>query len=494
MRTHWLASALCLAGLVLRVLTQVSYHPALLYVDSVKYLYGAWPGGDPLGYDVPLKAILAVGSLGTVQAFQHLLGLAMAVTLYLLLVRRAVPRWLAAAAIAPILLDGYQLQMEATIMPNVWFEAVIVAGLAVLLRRPVASAVACAVAGVVLGYSATVWQPGEVLVLPLAIFVAVTAGGWRPALAKSAVAVAAFALPILAYCSGSYALTGHFWLSDGGFRSSYGRVAQAADCATLRVPRYERALCPTAAARSHGPDWLDHDKLSPVKAYRPPRGLSRKQAISAFMLAVLKQQPLPVLAKYASDAAKLFAVVRVTSTGDTPISRWQFQDGYQEFPPTIGVNGARQIVLGLVLRSSGGPVRYQVLNPGYGGKAEVWAPGAKALRAYQRNGGYAPGPLLLLMVLIGLAGSVAAFRRGMSEQRRQLMVGCLLFFAAGAAVLLMSNLIEFSWRYQLIALVTLPPAAALGCAGLWPRAARAIERGSGQAAVPVDHLASAAPG
>jgi hypothetical protein len=466
MRAHWLAVALCLAGLGMRILAQVSYHPALLYVDSVKYLYGAWPGGDPLGYDLPLKAILAVGSLGLVEAFQHLLGLAMAVTLYVVLLRRGVPRWLAALAIAPVLLDGYQLAMEATIMPNVWFEALIVAALALLLYRPVATWVSCAVAGLLLGYSATVWQPGEVLVLPLVVFIAVTAGGWLAAVRKGAIAAAAFALPILAYCVGSYDLTGHFWLSDGGFRSSYGHVAEAANCATLRIPKYERALCPSAFARAQGPDWLDHDSRSPVKLFKPPPGVKKRQAVSGFMIAVLKQQPLPVLAQYFSDAKKLFAVVRVTSPGDTPLSRWQFQDVYQQFPPTINLNAKGQIVLGLILRSSGGPVDNEVLKPAYGGKAQVWTPGAKALRAYQRDGGYTPGPVLLLTVLLGLAGSLLVFRRRLSARRRQLVVGCLLFFTSAVVVLLMANLIEFSWRYQLFAVITLPPAGAFGLAAL----------------------------
>ena len=46
------------------------------------------------------------------------------------------PHWLAALAAAPVLLDGYELQIEQTIMPDVWFEACIVAGLALLLWRP----------------------------------------------------------------------------------------------------------------------------------------------------------------------------------------------------------------------------------------------------------------------------------------------------------------------------------------------------------------------
>jgi len=138
-RRNKFATALIGAGLVMRVLVQAAYHPAIVYIDSLKYLYGAWPGSDPVGYKLPLKMILALGgNLNTVEAVQHLLGIGMAIAIYAVLVRRGTPRWLAALAMAPVLFDAYQLQAEAMIMPDVWLEAMIVAGLAVLLwqKRP----------------------------------------------------------------------------------------------------------------------------------------------------------------------------------------------------------------------------------------------------------------------------------------------------------------------------------------------------------------------
>src|SRR5262249_41248906 len=109
-RRHWLFTALLTLGLVLRILTQIAYRPALLYIDSTKYLLGAYPGGDPPGYQLALKPLLALFNLSAIAAIQHLLGLGMAVALYLVLLRRGVPRWLAALATAPVLLDAYQPQ------------------------------------------------------------------------------------------------------------------------------------------------------------------------------------------------------------------------------------------------------------------------------------------------------------------------------------------------------------------------------------------------
>jgi hypothetical protein len=393
-----------------------------------------------------------------------------------------VPRWLAALAIAPVLLDAYQLQIEATIMPDTWFEALVVGGLAVLLWKPAISLPACLVAGLALGLSVTVWQVGEILAVPLVIFVVAAAGRLRRALGTGTVLVGAFALPIVAYMSGSYMLTGHFWLSGNGIDSSYGFVAAAANCAGLNLPANERPLCPTAAQRSLGPDLLDHDKSSPLHTYLPPPGVTRGHAVSDFIVNVAEQQPVRLLGKYASQAAKLFAVTRVTDPGDTPISRWQFQDSYPAYPRAVNLSSQRSIILGLVTNRDGAKVYYsRTLDPRYGGKAQVWAPGAKLLRAYQLHGGYTPGPALLLMVVAGLAGSLAVLRRRLNPERRRLAVGCLLFFTAGAAMVLMSDVTEFSWRYQLPALVTLPPAAALGLAALLrPGTRRSSEPASGE--------------
>ena len=59
-RRHWLFTVLLALGLVLRILTQIAYRPALLYIDSTKYLLGAYPGDDPPGYQLALKPVAAI--------------------------------------------------------------------------------------------------------------------------------------------------------------------------------------------------------------------------------------------------------------------------------------------------------------------------------------------------------------------------------------------------------------------------------------------------
>jgi hypothetical protein len=61
-----------------------------------------------------------------------------------------------------------------------------------------------------------------------------------------------------------------------------------------------------------------------------------------------------------------------------------------------------------------------------------------------------------------VAGGLTLLRRRLDARTRQLGLACLLFFLSAGAVLLVSDLFEFSWRYQLPAVVTLVPAGALG--------------------------------
>ena len=492
LRRHWLAAALLAAGLVLRALAVAAYHPALIYVDTLKYLYGASPGSEPFGYTVALKIVLAVGDLGTVAILQHLLGLGMAVTVYVVLLRRGVPRWAAALTTAPVLLDAYQVQMEQTIMPDVLFEAIVVAGLAVLLWRPVVTVPFATAGGLVLAASATVMQLGVILVAPALIYVLAVGGGWRRVLSGSVALVLAFGVLILGYCGASYARDGHFWLAR--HQTLTGRLMAAADCATLQVPPAAKRLCPTPAQQALGPDWLEHSGQSPLFTPSLPRNVKRG-LINDLTTAVLGQQELRVLGSIARDSVRLFALTREETAGVTPLGRWQFQAGYPAYPPWVNVCAAGSyspqncmlaqqavqkrvapvsdllvrpggpIVVG-VQRQAFGAFHASTLRPGYGGPAQVDLPLAKFLRAYQLDGGYTPGPLLVLCTLAGLAGSLVLLRRRLPARTRLLGLACLLFTGTAIFVLFAPDVYQYSWRYELPAVITLVPAGVLGAATL----------------------------
>jgi hypothetical protein len=473
LRAHPVAAVLLAAGLVLRVLALMAYHPALLYTDTLKYLYGAWPGADPVGYTVILKPILFFGDLGTVALIQHLLGLAMAVAIYALLVRRGAPRWLAALAMAPVLLDAYQLQIEQTIMPDVWFEAFVVAGLVLLLWRPEPTLWTIGGAGLIFGASATVRQIGLVLVMPALLYLAAATTSRKLATRGALLLLVTFALPVLAYSGIAKVQAGHFNLSDEG--SIAGRIAATVDCATIVLPADERPLCPTPSQQANGIDWLEHSRQSPEKSFPVPNGVSRYSLISGLDSAVEQQQPMRIIDGILRDSLHLFNVTKTDVRGVTPIYRWQFQQSYPHFLPEINVGRDQQIILGVQVKTTN-PFRFEKLNPAYGGRAQVDHSIASFLRAYQRGGGYTPGPLLALFAIAALIGSVLAFAgrrfsRGAGPEAGSEVSGlgmaCLLIFVEAVGVLLISDMFEFSWRYQLPALVTLPPAGVLGGWALW---------------------------
>jgi hypothetical protein len=445
-RRHWLFMIVFCAGLLLRILTQVAYSPALVYIDSYRYLHGD-SSLDPLGYLALLWPLQRAGGLAAVAAAQHILGLAMAVSLYSVLLRRGMWRWAAALASAPVLLDGYQLQVEQTIMPDVLFEALIVAGLTLLLWRGIPAAWQVGLAGLALGVAVDVRQVGGVLIVSALAFLLVRAIR-RRRLAESVLFTVGSTIPVLIFMMVQLAVSGHFTFTQRNSDVFYGRAAAAADCVTLRLPPDERSLCPSPqVVATLGIDGLVGDPAGPLLSYQPPPGMTIEAMADRFDRAVVMQQPIAVANAIHGDFIKLFALTRNTAPGDMPISRWQFQTTYPIYPPLITVRYVASI------------------RPG-GGQPSVIRPLAEVLRDYQLHGGYTPGPLLAVAALAGLAGSCMLTLGGRRREHTATATACLLTTATAIILLLASDAYEFSWRYQLPALVLLPPAGILGAAAI----------------------------
>src|SRR5690349_15911120 len=87
LRRHWLFALLLTLGVLLRVMVQVAYQPAMLYFDSPFFVSNASrldpAGRDPLGYSLVVRLLLAAfHDLAALSLFNHLLGLSMAGLIY----------------------------------------------------------------------------------------------------------------------------------------------------------------------------------------------------------------------------------------------------------------------------------------------------------------------------------------------------------------------------------------------------------------------------
>jgi hypothetical protein len=110
-------------------------------------------------------------------------------------------------------------------------------------------------------------------------------------------------------------------------------------------------------------------------------------------------------------------------------------------------------------------------------------PAATVLRDYQLGGGYTPGPMYAAGLAAGLLGSLTGLARRRTAEDRELAVACLLVTLAAVVLLLSSDAFEFSWRYQLPAVVMLPAAGALGLTAVAARVSRASARAKDLTAV-----------
>lgn len=239
-RRHALLLLLVIAGAALRIAAVGGYRPALLAEESRRWLSTSSPlrpGSEALdGYPVGLLSPLAqlTDSLRAVSLVQHLLGIAAAVAVYALLRRWAVWRWLSALAAAPLLLDSYVVAGEHLIVPDTLATVLLVLGVAVLGWRARPGVGAALAGGVLLGAAAAVRLPAEVTIAAAVAFLLVAGARWGRRAATSLLAVAGFAVPLVAALAWQYGgVAGAGWPDDTGSAPS---TSASADGETALPP------------------------------------------------------------------------------------------------------------------------------------------------------------------------------------------------------------------------------------------------------------------
>ncbi len=449
LRLHWMLCALLGIGAGLRVLTVLAYQPAILYIDSFSYLdnlHELRPDGlRPIGYDLILNLLLPFGGLRAVVVVQHLLGLGLGIVIYRLLLRHGARRWLAALASAPVLLDAYQVQIEHDIMPDVWFQALLVVIIWVLTWRGLPSPWHATGAGALIGFAVMVRLVGIALLLPALAYLVVAGSlwvsrtGWRRIGLRAAAMTAGFTVLLGGYAGYHWVTTGVWGISGAGSGVLYGRAAVIADCERLAAGTPERAVCPAQPpGQRFGVDYYVHDLDSPASTVVLPPGESMAAVQASFARQVFAHQPVDLAVAISTDFLKGFRPVRADALHDVPVERWQFQSSYPYF-------GVSELVEARAFEFGGVPIG-------------VNSTLAELLRSYQLTIGYTPGPLLGLGLVVGLLGGA-----GIGTARRSgIRAASLLVSGLAVAVLITAAAFEFSWRYQLPGLVLLPLAGALG--------------------------------
>lgn len=480
LRRHIVVVSLLVAGAVLRLLVLVTFRPALAFLqDSYDYLLNSRSLRPeilrPLLYPLALRIVGEFRSMELVVVLQHLSALVAAVLLYATLCRVGVRRWLAACAVAPLLLDAYQVDIEHFVLSESLFQLLLVVSVACLLWRPDPSPRLLVGAGLALAGVALTRTVGLPLVIPAFLLLVTGRVPWR----RYAVFGLAAGLPLVAYAGWFASVNGFVGLQGYNGMMLASRAMTIADCRNVPMPSYERPLCVTAPVKQRQTsDWYAMDAHSPLRNLQIPAGQRYDAVARDFALRILSRQPGDYARMIKRDLAHYFAPGRSTTRKNLAVSHWQFahtqlpgnryiaikplSDPYRGGQPVIGHPSHAGVALyGL---------RGEQMHP------SLWKRGRSWLSSYQAVA-FTPGPLLAACLGIGL---VAGIGRLPTELRRLRRIS-IFFAVCGLGLLLATTLSAvFEYRYLLPVLPLLPPAGAVGVELLLSR--RSVRLGARDAA------------
>jgi hypothetical protein len=446
-RGHWLFALVLVAGVVLRVVTMLGFRGVLWFNDSYDFLRVADdPFPHPLrpsGYGLFLWVLKPFHSLALITALQHAAIIGLAVAGYRMLVRDfEVRRTWAALAVAPILLDSFQIELEHLLLSDTLFTVLVLAAMLLLAKPGSAGWRRAAAVGALLGVAAVTRTVGVPLFLVAVLYLVVRRTRWP----VYAALVAAFVLPVGAYGAWFQQEHGRFAMSgvDGVFL--WGRTAAFADCDAHTPPADLASLCP------YGQKGDRPASSHQIWEANSPTGWSNGKAFDEetnaraqrFALWAIRNQPL--------DYARVVSYDFFVRTFSWHRSQYPTvgTEARYHFPtkPTARKPGLQ--VLG------GGTRRTVVHEYSHGtGRTHIVDPYAGFMRGYQERV-RVPGTVLGVVLLAGAAGIV--WRRARARTA--------LFWVSGVALLAIPPItVDFDYRYMLPAL----PFACFAAAMAWGR-------------------------
>ena len=427
-------------ALVLRGLAMLSYAPAFLgYPDTSFYVAAANEGSSedpfrPAGYAVFLRATHELGITGTV-AVQHLLGLATALLLFLVVRRLGGSQWVALVPAAAVALCGSQVMIEHALLSEPVFTFLVAAALYACVRALDDGVGWAVAAGLLVGAAVPIRLVAIGAIPVVALWLLLSAPRRRLVLALGFTACAV-AIPVAWAAVNDFTRTGPYNL--------YGRVGPFADCSKFDPPSGTRMLCIDAPDEKRRSTYFYiFTGGSPAVAYfGHPQGYPEPTAgevdrIRRFARAAILGQPLDYLRTVAKDSVRYVAP---EAWRPPPGDATQMPEELNQYYTSSGWTGTA--------------VRRTRAYYGAGVDPSANEPLLEALRVYERFTRFT-GVVFLAVLLPALAAPFLL--------RGRARAGALLLLATGLTLLLVPvATIFYDYRFAIPALGTLAAAAALG--------------------------------
>ncbi|MCO6006790.1 hypothetical protein NE236_17530 [Actinoallomurus purpureus] len=430
-RKHRVFALVVMAGALLRIVAMIGYRPVMWFSDSFDYVHVALsPFPHPIrpsGYSLLLWVLGFFHSFVLVAAVQHLMGMASAVMIYALLRKRfRLPGWGATLAAAPVLFDGYQIQLEHMILSDTMFEVLLVSVVTLLLWH--GTQLTWKVGGIVgllLGLASLTRSVGLPVLLAVMVYFLIRRINWRAFVAT----IALCALPIAAYAGWFWSWYGKPGLTESNGIFLYARVMEFADCKKINPPVEEYPLCIQRQHRLPFSQSYIWDRRSALHRIDVDRFTARQNALANDLAKrAILAQPGDYLRVTAADFLRTFQWDRTVYPDRATYMAYEFGT----HPSALGtwrVSKDRTAAEDAKAYERGDPT------------TRVVTPYATAIRDYQRFV-YLRGTMLGGILIIGLVGLVPLWRRWGGA-------AFLPWITATGLLLVPPATAEFDYRYVL---------------------------------------------
>jgi hypothetical protein len=440
---HKLFTGALAVGALLRLVASIGYPGALWFAgDSYVYVGAALRPQPNLskatGYSFFLRLLLPFHSFTLVTGVQHVMGLLIAVMIYVLLRRNGVSKTWSAIATLPQLLDGYIIEDEHLIMAETVFTFLLMIALLMLLWRPRTRWWTAAIAGLLVGAAAVVRTEGLIMLAVLPLFLLLRGWSWKTLRGWGIAIVFTLGtlIPFGGYTTWFHARYSQFdtpvystTLSEGFYL--WGRVSSFANCQVIKPTGLEAVVCPTQPIVDRDPPgnyiWhapyvhADMDAICTVtetdgkvsKTCGPVSPAGNK-VLTDFAIKAILAQPLDYAKTVVKDVLLSFGFPRIGYPGSGTTYYYSFHEHY------VGTDAATGKPISLLPPNNpdhewipGGTAYSDWLSYGHQAPGVVHKIFAAPIAVYQRVV-FTYGPLLAIIFLVGLGGlfSVTARRQG----------------------------------------------------------------------------------